>query len=61
VHRGKDLGTARDGDYLNTPHPRVQTLDGAIAAGLGHPDWLDAGHPAPPTEPRDLLDLVAGS
>jgi hypothetical protein len=39
-YTGKDLGTARDGDYLNEPHPRVLALAGAIAAELGHPGWL---------------------
>jgi hypothetical protein len=39
-YTGKDLGTARDGDYLKEPHPRVLTLVSVIAAELGHPGWL---------------------
>lgn len=40
-YTGKDLGTARDGDYLKAPHPRVSALVSAIAADLGHPGWLE--------------------
>jgi len=40
-YTGKDIGTARDGDYLRPPHPRVRALVSAIAAELGHPGWLD--------------------
>ncbi len=40
-YTGKDLGTARDGDYLKAPHPRVQALVNAIAAELGRPGWLE--------------------
>ena len=40
-YTGKLLGTARDGDYLTAPHPRVRSLVGAICAALGYPGWLE--------------------
>ena len=40
-YTGKILGTARDGDYLKDPHPRVSALVSAIAAELGRPGWLE--------------------
>lgn len=40
-YTGKSLGTARNGDYLKTPHPSVVALLSAIAAELGHPGWLE--------------------
>ncbi len=38
-YTGKDLGTARDGDYLAAPHPRVTSLITAIDGELGHAHW----------------------
>lgn len=40
-YTGKALGTARNGDYLKDPDPRVSALVSAIAAELGHPGWLE--------------------
>lgn len=40
-YTGKDLGTARNGDYGAAPHSRVRALVSAIAVELGHRGWLE--------------------